>query len=408
MKKNTVDNFIKKSIMLEREYDNKTGYYKFGYEYFGPFLYGYIQWLQRELRRVGIKKVFFFSRDGYMMLKAFKLLDNIENVEAKYAYFSRKSIQTALFWRCKTFEESLNYLPNSYYISLAALLEYYGYTKLECIQIAQYYNLELDEDLFSKQIGENNKIHEVYDILKNEIYSRSYEQSRLLNEYLDQIDFNGACAMVDIGWNGSMQYCLEEHARLSNRKIGLFGYYIGINPKYNIIGDVDGYLFHPGNLRKRKQILCSLGILERLFQSCEGSTYRYEKFERTVMPILSEYEYVGELQLQKYICDWQTGALDCVRNLLTFRDAETIEIHEWAKKLIDFGKNPSWKELQLFCPFYNADGKKAYYISQKELFQYSLNEFIHAWSNSAWKTGFLKSIFRLPLPYYWVYWLLKK
>lgn len=39
-------------------------------------------------------------------------------------------------------------------------------------------------------------------------------------------------------------------------------------------------------------------------------------------------------------------------------------------------------------------------MSQKKLVQYKPRELMHALSNSVWKTGFLKSVFKIPFPYF--------
>ena len=53
--------------------EKKTGnpYYQFGYETFGIILYGFCKWMIRDLKKRNIRKVVFFSRDGYIMKKGF-------------------------------------------------------------------------------------------------------------------------------------------------------------------------------------------------------------------------------------------------------------------------------------------------------------------------------------------------
>ena len=76
--------------------------------------------------------------------------------------------------------------------------------------------------------------------------------------------------------------------------------------------------------------------------------------------------------------------------------------------LLRFGRKPSLADTKLFSFFYNTDGSKAYYTSQKPLYRYRPKELIRALSDSPWKTGFMKSAFKVPLPYYTVYRLMKK
>lgn len=56
-------------------FKERSEYYTFGFQYFGPFLYGFTEWLSGRLAEEGLTNVFFFSRDGYMMQKAFELLE---------------------------------------------------------------------------------------------------------------------------------------------------------------------------------------------------------------------------------------------------------------------------------------------------------------------------------------------
>lgn len=64
-------------------------YYKFGKEYFGPFLLGFTKWLDKNIRNTKVNKIFFFSRDGYMMKKAFDEISELSN-QSTYVYFREK------------------------------------------------------------------------------------------------------------------------------------------------------------------------------------------------------------------------------------------------------------------------------------------------------------------------------
>ena len=185
------------------------------------------------------------------------------------------------------------------------------------------------------------------------------------------------------------------------------GYYVGTNPIKPHKGKSEGYLYNEGNLLLRKSVLCFLGGYEKLFQSLEGSTDGYTTEGDKVVPLLKPYEYEDDCEIQSYVQDLQTGALDYVRqgvgNHLMFdnkRDAYS--------KLIRFGKSPSYTETQMFRFFYIADGGRSYFLPQKSILRYSPKEFMLALSNSVWKTGFLKAAFWLPFPYYWIYNLIRK
>ena len=98
------------------------------------------------------------------------------------------------------------------------------------------------------------------------------------------------------------------------------GYYVGINPVSDLVGNTFGYLYEKNDLKLRKSVLCFLGVYERLFQSFEGSTIGYIEKNFNVKPELSKYEYEND---KKAICgmkEWQEGALDFIKKISLRQD----------------------------------------------------------------------------------------
>ena len=247
----------------------------------------------------------------------------------------------------------------------------------------------------------NEKLKMLYNAYKAKIDAESRRQYRDIVTYLNQIGMRGNVAIVDIGWHGAMQYYLELLLEKSGINANITGYYIGINVIYPIKGKTNGFLFDKENLKMRKRVLCSYGVLEKFFQSLEGSTDDYVVRQDVVVPVLKQYEYENDMQIQSYIRSLQDGALHYLM------DTSGDDSGSW-KALIDFGMRPTLEQLKLFVFFYNVDGEKLYFLPQKGLFRYRLKEFLLAFSNSCWKTGFMKAAFKIPLPYFWIYNLLRK
>lgn len=219
----------------------RSEYFNFGFQYFGPFLFGFTKWLSGRLNEEGLTNVFFFSRDGYMMQKAFELLQP-DFPKTKYVYFSRKSLRQSLLWKCDGFRESLRYLTYENFISVGRLLDYYGFGEHERASVAEQYGLDLTKDLPWNTLSDNETAQHVYDLLREDIVRKSREQYDLLEGYLDAIGMEGKVAIVDIGWIGSMQYALEEFARMSGRDLTVSGFYVGMNPENPVEGLAEGYL----------------------------------------------------------------------------------------------------------------------------------------------------------------------
>lgn len=83
-------------------------------------------------------------------------------------------------------------------------------------------------------------------------------------------------------------------------------------------------------------------------------------------------------------------------------------IENGQKSILKFGQYPSKKDTELFRFFYIDDDGKQFFTARKKLHQYKLKEFMHDLSNSPWKTGFMKSVFVIPFPYYVIYQDIKK
>lgn len=407
----SIERYIKDlslNAALESNYSTKTEYYSFGCEYFGPLLYGFTDWLWKETSPYPTEKVFFFARDGYMMEKAYSLFNKKHSVTAEYVYFSRNSIRQSLLFYCSTYADSLKYLSPEKFVTFGKILEYYGFSDVERNRISKEENIQNNKEYNYNNLNKNKEIEFIYNKYKNIIDAKSIDRAEILKKYLQQINMEGQCSIVDIGWHGGMQYYLERFIEQNDLNISLKGYYMGIAPTFELKGIVKGYLYSKKEDKLRKRVLCFLGGYEKLFQSLEGSTsgYKYGT-ENNVIPMLCEYEYMDNDLAKNCIHQWQDGAIEFVKYALR-NNATLCDLKDWAMPIIRLGERPSLKDVQLFSFFYNTDGSKEYFISQKSLFKYTPKELIYTLSNSPWKTGFLKSIFKLPLPYHLLYRLMRK
>lgn len=402
---NYVRNTIK--IMVPENEMHRSDYYKFGYKYCGPFLFGFTQWLICQIKADHLSSVFFFSRDGFMMKKAFDILNDDASVKSQYVYFSRKSLQKSLLWKTGDYLESTKYLTASRLVSLGNILEYYGFTSAEIAKISADVNLPLDYNFEYTKLSSNETLKKVYYQYKETILVRSKNQFEFLNIYLKQIGLTKNSAIVDIGWHGNMQKLLNEVLLTAGYNISITGYYVGITSEATI-GKTKGFLFNNNDIRLRKDILCFFGGYEKLLQSQEGSTFAYYKNGDLISPVLGKYEYEDDSINKRHIEEWQSGAVDFIMAMLKMKSVNITDFKLWAMPLVNFGKNPTTKAIRLFAFFYTNDGSKDFFTSQKSIWKYTSTEFLNALSKSPWKTGFLKSAFKFPFPYFFIYKAMKK
>lgn len=384
-----------------------ASYYEFGYKYFGPFLQGFVSWLYNYLEKLQIKKVYFFARDGFMMQKAFEVISQDSSIKHTYVYFSRAALRSGLIYGANNYEDSLKHLSWSRFIRFQEILEYYGFSESEIDEISRNTGIAKSTEYEWSSIPGSKELKQIYDTYSDKIRNRSKESFLLIKKYLEQINMSGKCAIVDIGWHGNMQIYLQELINACHIEADITGFYVGIESADCIKSKVRGFLFDNDNLKLRKKVLCFFGGYERLFQSLVGSTRGYSLEKGTVVPVLQKYEYDNDLLLQEYIQSWQRGALDYIMKKGKPLDNASA-CSEAAMPLVKFGANPDRENLKLFYPFYNTDGGKIYYLPQKPLYRYKPKELAYALSNSVWKTGFMKALFKLPFPYYWIYNIIRK
>ena len=375
--------------------------YAFGKNYYGPLLYGFVRWIEREIKAYNNAKLFFLSRDGFMMKKAYEAYAG--NINTSYIHVSRNSLRQSLLYKCQSYKESLQYLTVERYTSYSKLLKYYGFDEKEQNQIASKYNFLLNTEMLFEDIQKNVIAQALYSDYEDTIISRSRRKADMLKRYLSQECFSGNCVVVDIGWHGSMQYYLERFVSIAGINANVSGLYLGINPQYKTKGSMRGYIFSSNESEKRKKVLCFLGGYEKLFQSQEGSTLGYIEKNDRIMPELEEYEHFENELLTKRIDMWQKGAMDYLQTASSATcDSALIS------PLLKFGTNPPLWGIKMFEGFYIKDGGEQIFVSSKPLYKYKLNELTHTLSSCIWKTGFMKSLLKIPFPYYHIYRLLRK
>lgn len=383
----------------------RTDFSQFGYEIFGPFLLGFSRWLTDRINEIRPDKVFFLSRDGFLMQQGYEILNNgLATPPAEYAYFSRRSLRSPLLWTKPEFGDDLEFMSWQRYVSFAEMLSFWDIEDEE-EKIRQETGIDPGKEYVAfESITSDKRLEQIYNSRKDLIISRSKAQYDNLKAYFEQIGMRGKVVIADIGWHGTMQYCLEQMLATCGIEAEVTGLYVGIDCAKPIKGPVDGYVYNTQHQENRTRILCFLGGVEKLFQSFEGSTKGYAVGENGVItPELAPYEFEAGDPIIAEVKEFQKGALDFMRENPDFSG-------DCLSPIFRCGANPTAKELEMFSDFYNIDnGEKLFYLPQKSIFRYSPGEFKLALSQSTWKTGFLKkALFRLPLPYHAIYCLLKK
>lgn len=420
LNKQYLDNFIYLNSVNEKMIDP---YYKFGYEKFGPFLWGYVKWLHSDFKKENIKKVFFFSRDGYIMKKAYDLLYH-DDIKDMYLEVSRRSLRVPILWLNSSFENYINMISPSKLVTIQSIFDGAGLDIDNYKELLKKYNFTKESNFDRSEILSNKHLKGLYIELLPEILKKSKLEYRLLQQYLNQQGVSGKFAMVDIGWGGSMERYLTRTLNTLHIPHDIYGYYIGVADYYtkNIKEfplRMKGYLFDFKNDDKAVDKRSSfVGLFESLFLEQAGSVENYKRESNgKVVSNRYPYEYLDnnkptfELISVKKI---QKGAIAFIKdvqhdfvlsNLLKF---DSDELYQGIEQT---GMQPSKEDLNLFANFHFYDeGRDDKLAVPAGLFSYMKHpkKLKEDFLVSRWKIGFMKKMFKLPLPYQKVYEQMRK
>lgn len=216
---------LSRRYRLEQEKDEFAG---FAADFVVPAYLPYVIYVLREARRMGIRKLYFLSRDSYILLKAAQALSKeTEGLELHYLFVSRRSL--LLPYLCG--EDEYAYMAASDHHTLIRIdtidkrLRHLGTSREEMrikfgieIPYSKVNNIKEQEDFLQKVF------HSDFTPL---LQQRAQEQLCLLLDYFRQEGlFDGkACAAVDVGWLGTSRLMINHILRRVGAKDLHFFYY---------------------------------------------------------------------------------------------------------------------------------------------------------------------------------------
>ena len=387
-----VEKFINFNITDKFSDQTFNYFYKAGYEILGPLLYGYCVWLNENLKKHDIKKVFFLARDGKIIKKAFDSL--FPDFNTCYMFASRRALTVPTL--C-LYEELKNpsYLIDIYFIparlKMIELIKMIGLEDIDITHILKKYNFKLTDRINSEFISNDSKFKSFYNEIYPLIIENSKNEYREMVKYLKEINFCGNVGIVDIGWNGNMQYAIENATKFSNINAKIRGFYIGVacKSKKQEIQDMFGYLYQK-NYNEEIEVYKEgyNAIFEFFFSSTDGSFKCYDDndFE------FYEYEYKNSKE-KEYLEKIQEGAIDFVYDFSKSELSNIINIIP-SISILNFnklGNTPSDEDLNYFkkITFYENEKHNPLIANSRDSYIFHPKSFVKDYRDSYWRPGFL-------------------
>ena len=399
-KKNDYEKLIE--FISATEPSSYDEYERIGFEIIGPILYGFSSWLENCRNEAEIEKLFFLAREGELLEKAYMIVTGNEGGDCSYLRVSRMATSIPCLGMVNTLDELIKrvYLPRAG--TVEDLLESCGLDK-EYIKDIILQSELLDENKPAIELSLHEK-ERVFENSKPYIVKQAKEQRKLIDGYMKQEKFFGKCGIVDIGWKGTMQNNLEDLYPENE----IYGFYIGLRRDQaatrNQAKNRKGFLFgeEESVTETQRKISATISVFENFFLSTDGSTLRYGMSDGVYFPVLNQPEQEGKSI--SIIKKTQEAALYFVKEYSksSFSGCVNISSSNSFAAYEKFAVRPTMNTVKLMRPFivYNTDVSSlvsthslAYYlVHPKKLYKDFLN--------NTCKVLFLKSIFKLPLPYY--------
>lgn len=398
-----------------------TEYEKMGCEIFGPLLYGFTQWLAVQLEKDGIDDIYFLSRDGHMLMRAFEELGLCDK-KLHYLYCSRRSFQVAVMWMHPEFDDVTYPFQHCKSLTIRSLLLRLGLDPEKYLERAGNFHVDMDKNYEKGSIFSSEAVRTFYESIKQDVIENSKREYEGLVTYIKSQAFAERIAVVDVGWHGTMQQALEELLRTESMKAAVKGYYMGIAPDASQMASGEiaaaAYLFDPERNAQIEQtsIKRSVVIFEAQFLAMHGSVKRFVLSEDTAIPEFEAYEYTKDpsqrIDEPAVIGKYQNGALPFVRYMKEAFPQNTVAIPP-ETAISGFSRlvcHPTLREARLWGDIRYINYQVFYCACPQSGFRYLAHprEFARDYFNSKWRVGFMRRLFRIPLPYDKITDLMKK
>lgn len=412
IEKNILNTFLNNTLP-----DKCSDYYRFGYEKFGMFLWGYSKWLYDSIKQENIEDIYFFSRDGLIMKDAFDIL--YSDVNTHYLEVSRRSLRVPILWMNYELSHVLDMISPSKLVSLRSIFDGVGLNIEDYKNLIGKYGFNLETTFDRTSIMKNNDLKRMYLQLSEDIENNSKTEYENLIRYLKQENVSGKIAIVDIGWSGGMQrYLIETLNKLKIESV-IKGYYVGVADYYvrnvKVIPslDLNGYLFDFSRDKNAVDFRSAfVGLFESFFLEQDGSVEKYECVNDIMIAKRLPYEYIVDEKYTKEYYDVkeiQQGALDFIAKF--GRKDISLDSKLLFQGIYLTGVNPSKMDLALFAKFRFFDEGETSLLAMPNSYSYyirNLSKLKIDFLKSRWKIGFMKNFLKMKLPYEKMYKLMAK
>lgn len=307
----------------------QEGYFRYGLEVLGPIFATFVLGLIERLRARPVDKLLFLARDGelFQRMYAQAAAQLGEALPApSYAHVSRRVVASAAIAEGLDHARAVVGLYNPKQQGLASILKTYGLELADYAAFAAEHGFsQLDERL---EDWEDPRLHAFLqdERVQDSMRAAGREARALLHDYFAGLGFFAAerVALVDIGWNATIQHFLEQAFAGEGAYPCVDGYYFafmnGIHQGGLQHGEIEGLLL---DRRRGEPQERAPGDFVELFEqggrALHATTIGYRREGDAVVPVLKSDEMpdrIEELRCNPAIAAMQEGVLLCCEHFI--------------------------------------------------------------------------------------------
>lgn len=324
-KKEDIKHLRLKNAEIEKK-SVENALYHFAYDQVSEILTSYIWWVIEEAQKHGIRRLYFLSRDGYIFNEiAQRLCQKYQlDIDCRYLYVSRIAVRIPTLCIDQNIDEmydkltfgSLRQTP----VSVLKRFQCEEKTIREILQGTVYEGAE--NQVFSvKEYREfvgwikNNKS------LKELMIAKSTTALGVIKQYFAQEGLldEAVVGVVDCGWRGSLQKCIQQVLDSMQYRGELHGFYFGLYNHPEKRKTYHSWYFKPkGDLLRKALFNCS--VFECLLSAPHPMTIGYRKdSDGRVVPV---FENAGKSKMETEVSILHRGILDRIEDELIHADPE--------------------------------------------------------------------------------------
>lgn len=298
--------------------DSDDFYFRYGRDVLGAAFSCFMLGLQERLQRKPVEKVLFVARDGYLFHQMYQQLDTAKP-EDDYIYLSRRVITAASTAEGLTHEQAQVAFYNPKQQGLRSICKVYGLPEESLQPFAVRHGFKdfaapiqdwQDERLLAFLADEQ---------VQACIRPIGAQHRQLLERYLEQIGFfsHQQLALVDIGWNGTVQKFLKQAFGQRADFPIINGYYFAFVPKmYHDFGKqnyCEGIIHDSRRDNACERIPAEFEeIFEQGARALEATTIGYKETAAGIEPILKSSQApdrLAEVACNRMVAAIQAGVL---------------------------------------------------------------------------------------------------